>query len=87
MKPGCGNGTFMMTFWRNQSRSCCSASLLTAVGLTRVSIGPPISVIVAGRRRSPRASISATAASTGTDGWHTAMMWASGPRQCRIEMR
>ena len=48
------------------------------MGLTRVSIGPPISVMVAGAKRSPRASISATAASTGTEGWQTAMTWVSG---------
>jgi len=34
----------------------------------RVSIGPPISVIEAGASGSLSASISATAASTGTDG-------------------
>ena len=39
----------MMTLSRNQSRPFSLASRLTAVGLRRVSIGPPISVMVAGR--------------------------------------
>ena len=47
MKPGCGNGTVMMVLRRNQSVPRASASWFTAVGASRVSIGPPISVIVA----------------------------------------
>ena len=86
MKPGCGNGTFMMVLRRNQSVPRASASLLTAVGASRVSIGPPISVIVSGRSGSRSSDISATAASTGTDGWHTAMTCAPGPRWCSISM-
>ncbi len=62
-----------MTVRSNQSSVCASANLLTAVGLTRVSIGPPIRIIEAGWQGSPAAAISDTAASTGTDGWHTAM--------------
>src|SRR4051794_30618052 len=46
------------------------ASLLTAVGFTRVSIGPPMSVIERGAKASCSSSIRATAASTGTEGWH-----------------
>ena len=63
-----------------------SASLLTAVGFERVSIGPPISVIERGANLSPRASISATAASTGTDGWQTATTCVPSPRRCSISM-
>ncbi len=44
-------------------RSC--ASLLTAVGLQRVSIGPPIKVMDAGIATSSRASIRAVAAISG----------------------
>ena len=50
-----------------------SASVLTTVGFTRVSIGPPISTMECGTYGSPSASMRATAASTGTDGWQTAM--------------
>ncbi|MNY73180.1 hypothetical protein D3C86_2119110 [compost metagenome] len=68
MKPGCGHGTGMMTLSRNHSIGRSLASRLTAVGLMRVSIGPPISVIDAGDSGSSAASIRATAASTGTAG-------------------
>src|SRR6476660_9735186 len=75
-----------MTLRRNQSTPRSCASLLTAVGLLRVSIGPPISVIERGAWRSPSVSISAVAASTGTDGWHTATTWVSPPRKCSMLM-
>ena len=52
---------------------CEPAKRLTSVGLTRVSIGPAISVMERGTERSPFASISETAANTGTVGWQTAM--------------
>ena len=42
--------------------------------------------IDAGENRSPRDSISDTADSTGTEGWHTAMTWVSGPRWRSISM-
>ena len=48
MKPGFGNGTLVMTLRRNQSTPRHSASTFTAVGLTRVSIGPPISTMESG---------------------------------------
>ena len=51
MKPGCGNGTVMIVLRRNHSVPRASASWFTAVGASRVSIGPPISVIVARRER------------------------------------
>ena len=65
-------------------RSC--ARLFTAVGLLRVSIGPPISVIDSGTNGSFAASISAAAAITGTDGWHTATTWTLPPRTCSISI-
>ena len=48
MKPGFGNGTLVMTLRRNQSMPRRSASVFTAVGFTRVSIGPPISTMECG---------------------------------------
>ncbi len=49
---------------------CAWLRPLTAVGLRRASIGPPIITSERGSG-SPRAAISDTAASTGTVGWHT----------------
>src|SRR5215471_15410240 len=66
------HGTVVSTVRRNQSVPRFSASSLTTVGLMRVSTGPPASMSVSGTAGSPLASISAVAASTGTDGWHTA---------------
>ena len=48
MKPGCGHGTLAMTWVLNQSMPRSTASVLTAVGFIRVSIGPPISTMVLG---------------------------------------
>ncbi len=84
--PGCGNGTLVMTVLRNQSMPRSWASLFTPVGLRRVSIGPPISVIDVGTKGSRRASMIETAATTGTEGWHTAMTWVLPPRTCSISM-
>ncbi len=64
-----------MQFSRNHWLPRFSASRLTAVGERRVSIGPPISVMVVGTRASPSASIRATAAISGTAGWHTPSVW------------
>ena len=50
-------------------RAC--ASRLTAVGLRRVSIGPPISVIEAGTSGYRRLPSAPTAAISGTAGWQT----------------
>ena len=58
-----------------------SASMLTCVGLTRVSIGPPISVMDARRVRVVLGFHRATAAITGTEGWQTAITCTSGPEQ------
>ena len=70
-----------MTLRRNQSVPRFSASVLTTVGLMRVSIGPPARISVSGTAGSPSASISAVAASTGTDGWHTANTCTSPPKK------
>ena len=59
-----------MTLSSNHHSGWRVARLLTAVGDSRVSIGPPIIVIERGSG-SPRAAISEIAASTGTVGWHT----------------
>src|SRR5258708_1269714 len=57
MTPGCGNGTLVMTWLRNHSMPRSAARLLTAVGLRRVSIGPPLSVIASGTKGSRSASM------------------------------
>ncbi|MNT50359.1 hypothetical protein D3C72_1872760 [compost metagenome] len=59
-----------MTLFSNHSNDLLVASELTAVGLLRASIGPPIMVMVRGVF-SPAEAISEIAASTGTVGWHT----------------
>ena len=63
-----------------------SASLLTAVGLRRVSIGPPIRIMLRGAQGSFAAFISDTAASTGTEGWQTAITLVPGPSVWRISV-
>ena len=68
MNPACGNGTVLTTLFSNHSIDLPSASLLTPVGLRRVSIGPPISVMDAGWNGSSIEAMCATAASTGTAG-------------------
>ncbi len=67
----------------NQPKLFSVARLLTWVGLLRVSIGPPIIVIVFGSFASPSVDMIDTAASTGTVGWHTEIRCTSGPR-CRM---
>ena len=55
------------------------ASSLTLVGLTRVSIGPAISVMLRGCAGCCDCAITAAATRTATQGWHTATIWAPGP--------
>ena len=55
------------------------ASSLTLVGLTRVSIGPAISVIERGCAGWLPCAITLAATSAATQGWHTATMCAPGP--------
>ncbi len=69
-----------MTLSSNHLMSCSIASLLTAVGFSRVSIGPPIRVAVAGTQLSPQVDITEMPARRGTLGWHTAIVWVLGPR-------
>ncbi len=54
-----------MTFCSNQANGRCVASVLTAVGASRVSIGPPIIVSVLGRCGFLSSFISAVAANAG----------------------
>ena len=65
--------------------------IIVVLSLLRHALGipqtPPNSVIVDGTKRSPRASISAIAASTGTEGWQTAITWVSGPSSWKMAMR
>src|SRR3546814_16618399 len=65
-------GTVAITFCSNRACGRCVASVLTAVGALRVSIGPPIIVSVFGRQGLRSALISAVAARHGTEGWQTA---------------
>ena len=64
-----------------------SASMLTAVGERRVSMGPPISVMLSGVNGSSSASMRAMAARTGTEGWQTAITCRSGPSAPNIAIR
>ena len=50
------------------------------VGLIRVSIGPAISVMLRGCAALSSSAMSATAASTGTQGWQTPTTCEPGPR-------
>ena len=55
------------------------ASLLTPVGLTRQSIGPAMSVRLAGAAGSSSSDMIATAASAATQGWQIAIRCDPGP--------
>ena len=75
-----------MQLSRNHSMPRSSASRLTAVGLSRVSIGPPMRIIEAGEAGSFIFSMQATATETGTEGWQTAITWVPGPRSRSMAM-
>jgi len=66
-------------------RSC--ARRLTLVGLCRVSMGPPMSVIESGTCGLSCASIRAIAAISGTDGWQTPSVWTPRPHNPCSESR
>ena len=57
MKPGFGHGTYSITFCSNQLDAARLGQLVDLVGLRLVSIGPPISVIEAGRQGSSAAAM------------------------------
>ena len=76
----------MTLFW-NQPCGRWVASVLTAVGASRVSIGPPIMVSVLGRHLALSAPMIAVAAKAGTEGWHTASMCGRSPRFSPIRSR
>jgi hypothetical protein len=59
------------------------ASSFTAVGLMRQSIGPAISVRLAGVAGCSSSAISAVAASAATQGWQIAIRCAPGPSAAR----
>ena len=80
-------GTRAMRLRSNQLIGLLVASLLTLVGLMRVSIGPAISVMLLGCAGLPSAAITATAASACTQGWQTATRCAPGPSSSRKRMR
>ena len=62
-----------MQFVSNQRIPLSWATVFTAVGLLRVSIGPPMSVAESGTSGLPSSSIRAIAAIAGTEGWQTAV--------------
>ena len=64
---------------RTSSIGLLMASSLTLVGLTRVSIGPAISVMLRGCAVLPDWAMTAAAASTCTQGWQTATTCARSP--------
>ena len=76
-------GTVAIRFSRNHSIGLQVASSLTLVGLILVSIGPAIRVMLSGWAGLPSAAMVATAASTCTQGWHTAITCMPGPRVSR----
>jgi hypothetical protein len=63
------------------------ASLLTAVGLMRVSTGPAISVRLRGAAGCLSSAMMAAAASADTHGWQTASMCAPSPMAARKSIR
>ena len=63
----------------NHSIGLSAASRFTSVGAMRQSIGPAISVMLAGAAGSASSDISATAASTATQGWQIAITCDPGP--------
>jgi hypothetical protein len=77
----------LIRFFSNQSIGLLLANSLTLVGWIRVSIGPAISVSVAGRAGWFSSDITAAAASAETDGWQIATMCAREPIWSRKVMR
>ena len=77
----------LIRFFSNHSIGLVIASLLTAVGLMRQSIGPAISVRLAGVAGCSSSDISATAASAATQGWQIATTLAFGPITARKSIR
>ena len=71
------------TVSRNHSGGPERASVFTGVGLTSTSTGPATSVMLDGWARLRSSASTATAASTGTHGWQTAMTCERGPSTCR----
>ena len=80
-------GTVWTRFSSNQLSGLLVASSLTAVGLTRQSMGPAISVRLRGWAGWPSCAMSAVADSAATQGWQMAMRCAPGPMRVRNWMR
>jgi hypothetical protein len=79
MKPAWGNGTWLTRFLSNHSMGLLLASSLTAVGLTRQSTGPAISVRLWGWAGWSSSAMMAVAAKAATQGWHTATQCVRAP--------
>src|SRR5262249_36420177 len=84
---GVAPGTVAIRFCSNHSIGLELASAFTLVGLTRVSIGPAINVMLRGCAALPACAITAVATSTATQGWHTATTWAPGPIASRKRIK
>ena len=69
-----------MTVSSNHEYGFVIARSLTAVGLRRASIGPPIIVMLRGSIGSLAVAMSEIAARTGTVGWQTDKTCRLGPR-------
>ena len=76
----------LIRFCSNHSIGLVVASLLTSVGLMRQSIGPAISVRLAGVAGCWSSDMIATAARAETQGWHTASRLEFGPIAARNSM-
>ncbi len=86
-RPGKRLGTLAIRVRSNQASDLDVASSFTAVGLSRVSIGPAISVIERGVAGLRSCDITATAASVCTQGWQTASTCAPGPISSKKRIR
>ena len=85
--PGKRDGTEAMRLCSNHSMGRALASSLTLVGLTRVSTGPAIKVMLRGVAALPASERMATAASACTQDWHTATTCTPGPIASRKPIR
>ena len=81
--PLSGSGTQEIRLRSNHSIDLLVASVFTAVGLMRQSIGPAISVRLAGTAGSSSSDISAVAASAATHGWQIATRCEPGPMRAQ----
>ena len=75
-----------ITFSSNQLSGLEWASWLTLVGLTRVSTGPAMSIMLRGWAGLSLGGHDRSGASAAGHGWQTAITWAPGPMNSRKDM-